>query len=125
MYPTFFPTLMADASVTAVLGSNPTRVWPHREAPQTGTQFYQLPYATHQLIIGSPENYLSGAPDIDGFRIQFNFYGETSAQVIEAAAAVRSALEDIAYVVSLNGTGRDPDTDNYTYSFDVEFMSSR
>lgn len=121
MYPTFFPTLTADASVTAALGSNPTRVYPHSEAPQG----VALPYATHQLVTGAPENYLGTTADMEGFRVQFNCYGATATAARNAAKVIREALEASAYLVSFNGSGRDPDTNHYTYSFDMEFMSAR
>jgi hypothetical protein len=121
MYPIFFPTLTATSAVTTALGSNPTRVYPHGEAPQGVT----LPYATHQLVTGSPENYLGNTADMDGFRVQFNCYGSTATAARNAAKVIREALESGAYLVSFNGTGRDPDTNNYTYSFDLEFMVAR
>lgn len=121
MYPVFFPTLTANGSVTAALGSNPTRVYPHGEAPQGVT----LPYATHQLVTGLPENYLGTRADMDSYRVQFNCYGATATAARNAASVIRSALESSGYLVSFNGTTRDPDTNNYTYSFDFEFMSAR
>lgn len=121
MYPVFFPTLTANGSVTAALGSNPTRVYPHGEAPQNSPR----PYATHQLVSGSPENYLSGAPDTDAYRIQFNCYADTATAARNAAGVIRTALEGSGYLVSFNGTTRDPDTNRYTYSFDFEFMQPR
>jgi hypothetical protein len=121
MYPIFFPTLTATPAVTTALGSNPTRVYPHGEAPQG----VALPYATHQLVTGSPENYLGNTADMDGYRVQFNCYGATATAARNAAKVIREALEGGAYLVSFNGTGRDPDTNNYTYGFDMEFMAER
>lgn len=121
MYPVFFPTLTANASVTALLGSNPTRVYPHGEAPQNGA----LPYVTHQLVAGSPSNYLAGTPDTDRYRIQFNCYADTATGARNAAEVIREALEGSAYVESFNGSGRDPETKRYTYSFDISFTSYR
>jgi hypothetical protein len=121
MYPSFFSTLTGTPAVTALLGSNPTRVYPHGEAPQTVAK----PYVTHQLVTGLPENYLADTADMDTCRVQFNCYGATSASALSVASAIRTALEPFGYVVSMNLTGRDPDTNNYTYSFDMEFMSAR
>lgn len=121
MYPTFFPTLTGNASVTAALGSNPTRVYPHGEAPQNVAR----PYATHQLVAGSPANYLGDLADTDHFRIQFNCYADTATAARSAAQVIREALEGSAYLVSFNGSGRDPDTNRYTYSFDMEFVQYR
>jgi hypothetical protein len=121
MYPSFFTTLTGNGSVTAALGSNPTRVFPHGEAPQGVAR----PYVTHQLVAGTPENYLGDTADADACRVQFNCYADTSAAAVNAASVIRAALEGIGYVVSLNGTGKDAETNRYSYSFDMEFVSSR
>lgn len=84
-----------------------------------------LPYATHQLAAGFTANYLADDADADTARIQFNCYGATSASAINAAKVIREALENRCYLVSFNGTGRDPDTNHYTYSFDLEFITPR
>lgn len=121
MYPVFFPTLAATSAVTTLLGSSPTRVYPHGEAPQG----VAAPYVTHQLVLGQPENYLGDTADMDSFRVQFNCYGATATAARNAAKVIREALESTAYVVSLNGTTRDPETNNYSYSFDMEFLAVR
>lgn len=121
MYPTIFPTLTAAPAVTGVFGSSPCRVYPFGEAPQT----VALPYATHQLAAGSPENYLGDTADMDSFRLQFDVYAATATAARNGASVIRDALETIGYVVSLNFTGRHAETNHYRYSFDMEFMSAR
>ena len=59
MYPPVFEIATQSAAVLAVLGSNPTRLWPFAIAPQKGKPGYGVPYAVHQLIYGAPVNTLS------------------------------------------------------------------
>jgi len=121
MYPSFIATLKAAPSVTGIFGSNPLRVALVGALGQKPT----LPYAAHQLVSGSVENYLGTRADMDSYRVQFSVYAATAEGAFAGAFAIRDALESSAYVVSLNGAGRDPDTDNFYYAFDMEFMSSR
>lgn len=121
MYPSFFATLAATPAVTAIFGSSPVRIYPHGEAPQG----VALPYAVHQLVTGSPENYLATSADMDTYRIQFDVYADKPTPARNGASAIRTALESSAYLVSFNGDGRDPDTNHSRYSFDLEFMAAR
>lgn len=121
MFPATFAALKANSSVTAIFGSTPCRIYPHGEAPQGVT----LPYATQQLVGGQPENYLESRSDIDSARIQFDVYAATASGARAGAAAIRAALEGIGYVVSFNTDGRDPDTNNARYSFDMAFYTPR
>jgi len=114
MFPPLFKAAAASAEVKALLGSNPVRVYPFGEAEE-GTA---LPYAAWQIISGSPENYLSGKPDVD-------VYGATAASTRAAATALRDALEGVAYLVAYNGENRDRDTKNYRVSFDLEWTVLR
>lgn len=117
MYPTFFPTLTANSSVTDLLGADETRVYPHAKAPQGVVR----PYVTHQIAAGSPQNYLSGDPDTDAFRIQFNCYANSVDEAREVAGVIRTALKGLGYFVSFNGDGTDPQTKKPFYSFDFDF----
>lgn len=121
MFPATFATLKAAGAVTAIFGSNPCRIYPHGEAPQGVT----LPYATQQLVGGTPENYLGDLADMDSARIQFDVYAATASAARAGAAAIRAALEGMGYVVSFNTDGRDPDTNNARHSFDMEFHTAR
>ncbi len=40
-------------------------------------------------------------------------------------SAIRDAIEPSAYVTSWRGESRDPDTNNYRYSFDVDVIVTR
>lgn len=121
MFPATFATLKVAAGVTAIFGANPVRIYPQGEAPQG----VALPYATQQLVGGQPENYLESRSDMDNARVQFDVYAVDAKAARAGAAAIRAALEGIGYVVSFNTDGRDPDTNNARYSFDMEFHTAR
>lgn len=127
MFPPLFETLNASSAVKAVLGSNPLRVYPFGMAPQNPT----LPYAVFQTVAGSPENRLDCVPDMDGFVVQIDVYGDGgegkkgATQARNAAKAIRDAIEPVAYVTAWRGEDRDRDTFNYRFSFDVSFLTSR
>lgn len=121
MFPPLFKVVAASAAVKALLGADPVRVYPFGEAEE-GTA---LPYAVWQIISGSPDNYLSGRPGVDGFRTQVDVYGTSAASARAAALALRDALEGVAYLVAYNGESRDRDTKNYRVSFDMEWTVLR
>lgn len=121
MYPPLFATLAAAAPVTALIGTSPVRAFPFGEAPAG----VALPYVTFQTVTGQPENYLNRVPDIDSFREQIDVWASTVASARTVAAAVRDALETVAHLESYNGESRDPTTNYYRYSFDVEFLTPR
>ena len=121
MFPATFATLAANAGVTAIFGSSPCRIYPQGEAPQAPT----LPYAVQQLVGGAPENYLESRANIDSARVQFDVYAASASAARAGASAIRTALEGMGYLVSFNTDGRDPDTNNARYSFDMEFYTAR
>lgn len=116
-----FKTCKAVSAVTALLGTNPMRLYEFSEAPQAIT----APYAVWQVISGSPENQLSGYPNMDTYRIQLDIYGEKSADVRAVQYAILGAIELDAYVVSYNGEVTDKDTKLRRSSFDVNWLVSR
>lgn len=122
MYPPVFAVCRADSAVNALLLSDDIlRLFPHGRAPQ-GVQY---PYATWQVVAGSPENYLAGRPDIDGFTLQVNCYGNTGVEAINVATAIRDAVELKAHVVSWHGDDTDPDTSKPYTSFDIDWWNPR
>lgn len=121
MYPSFFSVAAADATVTGLFGTTPTRIYPFGEAPQKTA----LPYAVWQIVAGAPENYLSQTPDIDSWTIQIDVYGSNVTAVRSGAEAIRDAIEGAAHVTGWRGESRDPDTNNYRYSFDVDWWETR
>lgn len=121
MYPPIFELAAKDADVRAALGESPTRLFLFGMAPEGVAD----PYAVWQVVGGSPENYLAGRPDMDGFTVQFDVYGTTAEQVRDAAKALRDALETNAYITSWRGESRDPETKRYRSSFDMSWYVSR
>jgi len=121
MFPPIFQVAAADPGVTALLGSGPVRLYPFGEAPEGVT----LPYAVWQLVAGSPENYLAGRPDMDGFTLQVDVYAATGSSARSVGAALRDAIELKAHVVRWGGESRDKDTNNYRLSFDVDWLTPR
>lgn len=121
MYPPIFVAAKADAAVTTLLGNAPLRLYPFGEAPQG----VSLPYAVWQVVNGSPENFLSGRPDIASYRLQVDVYAATGAAARSVADALEHAIELQAHVVSYNGEDRDKETRNYRSSFDVNWFVNR
>lgn len=111
--------------VLAMLGSNPTRLYPFGDSPQKGQPLYGRPYAVYQTVYGSPQNYLNQSPDVDNWGVQVDVYAEQ----VSDARAIRDALliawEDQGHVVAWNGDGREPNTKLYRISFTVEFWTPR
>jgi Protein of unknown function (DUF3168) len=123
LYAPIFPTLNAAPAVVALLktGSGQLRVYPAGEAPQQ----VQTPYLTYQQISGLPENYLGQVPDLDQFGNQVDVWGRTLAEVLAVVAAVRDAIEPIAYITAWLGTSREVDTRLYRMSFEVDWYTDR
>ena len=116
-----FESVETDWACRELLGTNPTRFWPFASAPQSPAK----PYATWQLIYGTPENYVNCSPDIDSLGVQIDCWGDTISSVREVAEAIRRAVEGSAHVVALNGETREPDTKLYRVSFSVDFWTER
>jgi len=121
MYPPLFALVSADSQVRAQFGLNPTRIFLFGEAPETVAK----PYAVWQTISGSPENYISNTPDMDSFSVQVDVYATTATSVRAAAQALRNAIEPRAHISAWRGESRDPETNLFRYSFDVEFLTAR
>lgn len=83
------------------------------------------PYAVWQDAGGSPENYLGSRPDIDLFILQIDIYASTADSARNTARALRDAIEPVAHITTFNGQGRDPDTNNYRYSYTVNWWVKR
>lgn len=116
-----------DASVQAVLGSEPMRFWPFGEGDETPLHNpdQRVVYATWQTAVGLPQNTLSGRPSMDQYRIQIDVWAPKASDADSAADVLRDALEPHGYQVSTNPEGRDPETRLYRVSFDFEFWQSR
>ena len=116
-----FAVCAADVGVRALLGVTPHRLYPFGEAPEGVTK----PYAVWQLVTGSPENYLSGRPDLDGFTLQVDVYASTATSARAVTDAIAHAIELKANVVSWGGESKDTATNLYRSSYDVDWLVPR
>lgn len=121
MIPPIFPVCAASQAVTDLLGSDPVRLYPFGMQNDNVT----YPYAVWQNIGGEPENFLNQSPDIDRFSLQVDAYGNTDEEVISVAMAIRNAIQDKANITRWGGQPRDPNTNRYRYSFDVDWFVKR
>ncbi len=121
--PPVFTLLAAAAPVTAIVGTNPVRVFPAGNVPQvSGTDpNANLPCVTWQSIWGQPENMLGERPVVDNLRVQIDCWSTTFGGAQALADAVQAALELNGYCVSINGHDYDTDTKRYRSSFDWSF----
>jgi hypothetical protein len=116
-----FAVCAADVGVRALLGVTSHRLYPFGEAPEGVTK----PYAVWQLVTGSPENYLAGRPDLDGFTLQVDVYAVTATSARAVTDAIAHAIELKANVVSWGGESKDTATKLYRSSFDVDWLVPR
>ena len=121
MYPPIFATCAASASVKALIGSNPVRLYPFGMAPQGVT----LPYVVWQSIYGQPENYINQVPDCDKYSLQVDVYANTESSCRAVAMALRDAIEPVAHITNWRGESTDPETLHKRYSFDVDWFVKR
>lgn len=121
MTPDLFVLVSGSTAVKAIFGSSPVRVFPFGSAPQG----VKKPYAVWQIISGIPENYISNAPDVDSFVVQLDVYATTVTAAREAAEVLRDALQSHAHVISWRGESKEAETNNFRYSFDINFLVQR
>lgn len=125
MYPPIYPTIAASSSVVALLktGNGPIRFFQFGQAPQDGP----YPYAVWQRVFGAPNNFLGDVPDSDNYTLQVDVYGKSAESVRNVAQALRDALETplTSYITNWLGESRDPDTQNYRFSFQNEWLLAR
>lgn len=126
MYPPIFPVVAGSTAVKALIGASPVRFYLFGQAPQGVAK----PYAVWRQVGGTPENYLGDLPDIDSFTTQIDIYaadatGERADKARAVAKAIRDAIEPHAYVTAWIGDSRDPDTLNYVYTFQVDWLTPR
>lgn len=123
MYPPIYPAVAASSACVALLktGTGPIRFYQFGQAPQN----VQKPYAVWQRVFGSPENFLGDRPDNDEFSLQVDVYGSSADSVRTVAAALRDAIEPVAYITSWLGESIDPDTQNNRFTFQTDFLVPR
>lgn len=116
-----FSIVNTSAAVIALLGPAPVRVYAFGLAPQrVGT-----PYATWQIISGSPENYLGSLPDVDAYSVQFDVWADSELSVLSAAQALRNAIEPRAHITAWGNAAQDSQTKLYRYTFSADFIVQR
>lgn len=125
MTPPIFATVDV-APVRALLktGNGPLRFYMFGRAPQAGP----YPYAVWQLAYGTPENYLGQRPDVDSLGVQVDVYAspaQGSAVARQVAVALRDALEDACYITAWRGESVDPETGNFRFGFDCDWVVPR
>lgn len=120
-YPPIFSLAAASPAVTNLLGSPVTRLYLFGQA----TQQTARPYAVWQTVYGNPENYINERPNIDNWGTQVDVYAKTAAQSRQVAKALMDAWEGAAHVVQYNGDFKVPDTEDYRFSFTVEWYTNR
>jgi hypothetical protein len=124
-----FPPIFEVCNVSAVqallkTGNGPLRFYLFGRAPQG----VALPYAVWRQAYGAPENFLDQRPDTDAFGVQVDVYaspeqGPTVARNV--ATALRDAIEPRSYITAWRGESQDPDTNNFVFSFDSDWLTPR
>ena len=115
-----FQVCAASPAVTALLGTGPTRIFPHGEAPE-GTA---KPYAVWQVVSGSPLNYLNCVPSTDRYGLQVDVYAATASSADAVVTAMRLVIGQHAYITGFGIDGKDKDTHSYRKGFDVAWLVS-
>lgn len=117
MIPPLFPLL---SGVTS-LGTSPKRFYPHGQA----TQATAKPYATWQIVAGTPENYLGQLPDMDGVLVQVDVWADTQSSASAVADDIRNAFEPSMHMTSFGNTERDAATQLFRYRMDFSYWVPR
>lgn len=124
MWPPIQQAVYDHVPARTLLGPNPLRFYLFGKIPETegagGT-----PYATWQVINGSPENYLNRLPDMDAMTLQVDVYGVTQAESTAASVAVRDAIERRAHITFWRSMGQDPDTKLFRFTFTLDWHNPR
>ena len=122
MTPPIVQACLQSSAVTALLGvGTDMRLYSFGEAEQGVAK----PYAVWQVVNGTPENYLAGRPDLDGFTLQVDVYATTGDIARKVRDSIRDAIELEAYITRWGAEGRDTETTSYRASFDVDWWVSR
>lgn len=117
MFPPIFAVCAAHTPLTALIGTDPVRLYPAMDAPQDETK----PYVVWQIIGGAPENYLAGRPDMDRYALQIDAYATTLTAARNLGQVLRDVIEPLAYITGFRGEYKEPETNLYRISFDVEW----
>ena len=116
------PTLKLASAVTALLGTNPLRVFediaPHKTP---------YPYAVWSVVTANPENNLDCPANTDHVSFQIVVYDTQQKRASEIRAAIRKALEPHCYVTNIhpNHFERIADTNIFGRGFDANWFLDR
>jgi hypothetical protein len=115
-------TLKASAEVTALLGSNPLRVYediaPHK-TPH--------PYVIWSVVTANPQNNLDCSANTDHVSFQIVVYDNYQTRASEIRQVIRRALELHCYVTNIhpNNFERIADTNIFGRGFDANWFLDR
>ena len=116
------PTLKLASAVTALLGTNPLRVFediaPHKTP---------YPYAIWSVVTANPENHLDCPANTDHVSFQIVVYDTEQKRASDIRAAIRMALEPHCYITSFhpNHFERIADTNIFGRGFDANWFLDR
>ena len=117
MFPNVLAILAAAPDVTAIIGTDPTRVWKNKVPPDRRT----APYVTWFLVVGTPELMLSAPPKVDRQSIKFDVWAVTQAQATALATACRDALEEVVNVTAFLIDEEERETKLWRIAFQATF----
>jgi len=119
--PAIYSLLAANATVTAIFGTSPMRVYPYGTAPQNTV----APYAVWRIVGGNPENTLADVAELDTMQIQFDVFATTDTDANTATQALRDVIEETLYIISWLDQGKDYDTGLFAFGFTCEGVITR
>ncbi|TVO53161.1 tail completion protein gp17 [Denitromonas halophila] len=118
MNTTIFPLISASTDATDLLGTAPVRFYEFGSA----TEQTALPYATWQVVSGTPDNLLGEAAENDYVTIQIDIWATRPESTRDTARAVRRAIENDAYITALRGETKDSETGLYRATFNASLI---
>lgn len=113
-----FTWLNADAALVALIGSG-------HVYPSVIPKEYNGNAVVYTFVDGGPLNYLATVPGIENSRVQISSWADSAVQARDIYLATRNVMEQHGHVVSFNGTGYDPVSNKYSYSYDVSVWDYR
>lgn len=123
MFPPVFPAIKSSSACRALLqsGVGELRFYQWGLAPQN----VQKPYAVWSRAFGQPYNHMNEVPNTDTFTLQIDIYADSADSARNCAVAIRDAIEPVSYITNWLGESRDPDTKNFRFSFQNDWVVER
>ena len=106
--------------MTAIVGTNPPRIYRHGRAPQGVV----APYITW-LMFGVPENNLSDLPPMDRQTVQIDYWSRDDKEVVALAIAGRDAIEPFAHMTAQPVDERETETQMFHIAQTFDWFVSR